>query len=56
MTDQDWEKLNNSLIDVFSPNGTGYRINAGELDLAGKSGTAQVVDMTQEQSMTRFEK
>lgn len=46
MTDQDWEKLNNSLIDVvYSPNGTGYRINAGELDLAGKSGTAQVVDI-----------
>ena len=46
MTDQDWKKLNNSLIDVvYSPNGTGYRINAGELDLAGKSGTAQVVDI-----------
>ena len=46
VTDQDWEKLNNSLIDVvYSPNGTGYRINAGELDLAGKSGTAQVVDI-----------
>ena len=46
MSDLDWEKLNKALIDViYSPNGTGYRINAGNLKLAGKSGTAQVVDI-----------
>jgi penicillin-binding protein 2 len=46
LTEDDWSKLNNSLIDViYSPNGTGYRINAGDLMLAGKSGTAQVVDI-----------
>ncbi len=42
----DWVKLNQALIDVvYSKNGTGYRINAGDLRLAGKSGTAQVVDI-----------
>ena len=42
----DWVKLNQSLIDVvYSENGTGYRIEAGELNLAGKSGTAQLVDI-----------
>ena len=46
MSDSDWEKLNKALIDViYSPNGTGFRINAGALKLAGKSGTAQVVDI-----------
>ena len=46
ITDEDWNKLQSSLVDViYSPNGTGYRINAGELKLAGKSGTAQVVDI-----------
>ena len=46
MSDLDWEKLNKALIDViYSPNGTGFRINAGALKLAGKSGTAQVVDI-----------
>ena len=46
ITEQDWNKLQASLIDViYSPNGTGYRINAGALKLAGKSGTAQVVDI-----------
>lgn len=46
MTDEDWDKLNRSLIDViYSPNGTGYRIQAGDTKLAGKSGTAQVVDI-----------
>ena len=44
--EEDWNKLHSSLIDViYSPNGTGYSINAGELKLAGKSGTAQVVDI-----------
>ncbi len=43
----DWVKLNQALIDVvYSSNGTGYRINAGNLNLAGKSGTAQVVDIS----------
>ncbi len=42
----DWVKLNQALIDVvYSSNGTGYRIKAGNLNLAGKSGTAQVVDI-----------
>ena len=46
MSDLDWERLNRALIDViYSPNGTGYSINAGNLKLAGKSGTAQVVDI-----------
>ena len=46
ITEEDWKKLHSSLINViYSPNGTGYRINAGELKLAGKSGTAQVVDI-----------
>ena len=46
LTEEDWSKLNDSLVDViYSPNGTGYRINAGNLMLAGKSGTAQVVDI-----------
>ena len=46
LTDEDWDKLNRSLIDViYSPNGTGYRIQAGDTKLAGKSGTAQVVDI-----------
>jgi Cell division protein FtsI/penicillin-binding protein 2 len=42
----DWVKLNQALIDVvYSSNGTGYKIEAGNLNLAGKSGTAQVVDI-----------
>ena len=42
----DWVKLNQGLIDVvYSSNGTGYKIKAGNLNLAGKSGTAQVVDI-----------
>ena len=42
----DWVKLNQALIDVvYSSNGTGYKIKAGNLNLAGKSGTAQVVDI-----------
>ena len=42
----DWVKLNQALIDVvYSKNGTGYRINAGNLRLAGKSGTSQVIDI-----------
>ena len=46
LTDEDWNKLHSSLVNViYSQNGTGYRINAGELNLAGKSGTAQVVDI-----------
>ena len=44
--ESDWVKLNQALIDVvYSENGTGYRIKAGNLNLAGKSGTAQVVDI-----------
>ena len=46
LTDEDWSRLHQSLTDViYSPNGTGFRINAGDLKLAGKSGTAQVVDI-----------
>tara|TARA_B100001996_G_scaffold249667_1_gene193549 strand:- start:2164 stop:3951 length:1788 start_codon:yes stop_codon:yes gene_type:complete len=46
MEELDWVKLNQALIDVvYSKNGTGYRIKAGNLNLAGKSGTAQVVDI-----------
>ena len=46
MTELDWDRLNKALIDViYSENGTGFRINAGDLKLAGKSGTAQVVDI-----------
>ena len=42
----DWEKLNQALIDVlYSRNGTAYRVNPGELRLAGKSGTSQIVDI-----------
>ncbi len=42
----DWVKLNQALIDVvYSSNGTGYRINPGNLNLAGKSGTAQVINI-----------
>ena len=47
LKDEDWNKVHDALVDViYSPNGTGYRINAGELNLAGKSGTAQVVDIS----------
>tara|TARA_B100001057_G_scaffold85681_2_gene81535 strand:- start:6491 stop:8278 length:1788 start_codon:yes stop_codon:yes gene_type:complete len=47
LSEEDWSKVHNALVDViYSPNGTGYRINAGELNLAGKSGTAQVVDIS----------
>ena len=47
LKEEDWNKVHAALIDViYSPNGTGYRINAGELNLAGKSGTAQVVDIS----------
>ena len=46
MTELDWDRLNKALIDViYSKNGTGFRIDAGDLRLAGKSGTAQVVDI-----------
>ena len=46
LSEEDWNKLHSALINVvYSKNGTGYRINAGELNLAGKSGTAQVVDI-----------
>ncbi len=46
LSEEDWNKLHSALIKVvYSKNGTGYRINAGELNLAGKSGTAQVVDI-----------
>ena len=42
----DWERINKSLVDVvYSPSGTAYRVNAGELKMAGKSGTSQVVDI-----------
>ena len=44
--ESDWVRLNQALIDViYSSNGTGYRIKPGDLNLAGKSGTAQVVDI-----------
>ena len=47
LKEEDWNKVHDALVDViYSPNGTGYRINAGELNLAGKSGTAQVVDIS----------
>ena len=47
LSEEDWSKVHNALVDViYSPNGTGYRINAGKLNLAGKSGTAQVVDIS----------
>ena len=47
LSEEDWSKVHNALVDViYSPNGTGYPINAGELNLAGKSGTAQVVDIS----------
>ena len=47
LSDDDWEKLNNSLINVvYSPNGTAFRVNAGNLKMAGKSGTSQVVDIS----------
>ncbi|MDA1056416.1 MAG: penicillin-binding transpeptidase domain-containing protein, partial [Proteobacteria bacterium] len=46
LTDYDWEKLHESLINVvYSPNGTGFRINAGNLKMAGKSGTSQIIDI-----------
>jgi penicillin-binding protein 2 len=47
LSDDDWDKLNNSLINVvYSPNGTAFRVNAGNLKMAGKSGTSQVVDIS----------
>ena len=47
MSDDDWERLNSSLINVvYSPNGTAFRVNAGNLKMAGKSGTSQVVDIS----------
>ena len=47
LSDDDWEKLNNSLINVvYSPNGTAFSVNAGNLKMAGKSGTSQVVDIS----------
>ena len=46
LSEEDWNKLHSALINVvYSKNGTGYKINAGKLNLAGKSGTAQVVDI-----------
>ncbi len=46
LSDDDWKRLNNSLINVvYSPNGTAFRVNAGNLKMAGKSGTSQVVDI-----------
>lgn len=47
LSDDDWDRLNNSLINVvYSPNGTAFRVNAGNLKMAGKSGTSQVVDIS----------
>ena len=47
LTEYDWKKLNDSLIKVvYSPNGTAFRVNAGSLNMAGKSGTSQVVDIS----------
>jgi penicillin-binding protein 2 len=47
LSDDDWERLNSSLINVvYSPNGTAFRVNAGNLKMAGKSGTSQVVDIS----------
>ena len=31
---------------VYSPNGTAFRVKAGNLKMAGKSGTSQVVDIS----------
>tara|TARA_Y100001935_G_scaffold255500_1_gene268978 strand:- start:7632 stop:9419 length:1788 start_codon:yes stop_codon:yes gene_type:complete len=53
----DWVKLNQSLIDVvYSKNGTGYRIEAGELNLAGKSGTAQLVEINSREEYNEVRK
>ena len=47
LSDDDWERLNSSLINVvYSPNGTAFSVNAGNLKMAGKSGTSQVVDIS----------
>jgi len=47
LSDDDWDRLNSSLINVvYSPNGTAFRVNAGNLKMAGKSGTSQVVDIS----------
>jgi len=47
LSNDDWERLNTSLINVvYSPNGTAFRVNAGDLKMAGKSGTSQVVDIS----------
>ena len=47
LSDDDWDRLNSSLINVvYSPNGTAFRVNAGDLKMAGKSGTSQVVDIS----------
>ena len=42
----DWDRLNKALIDViYSENGTGFRIDAGDLRLAGKVAHSKVVDI-----------
>ena len=47
LSDDDWDRLNSSLINVvYSPNVTAFRVNAGNLKMAGKSGTSQVVDIS----------
>ena len=43
MTEEDWKQLHESLTQViYSRNGTGIRIQPGDMKLAGKTGTAQV--------------
>jgi len=47
LSNEDWERLNTSLINVvYSPNGTAFSVNAGNIKMAGKSGTSQVVDFS----------
>jgi len=47
LSNEDWERLNTSLINVvYSPNGTAFSVNAGNIKMAGKSGTSQVVDIS----------
>ena len=43
LTEEDWKQLHESLTQViYSRNGTGIRIQPGDMKLAGKTGTAQV--------------
>ena len=47
ISDDDWSRIHEAMIGVvYSKNGTGYRINPGELKLAGKSGTSQLKKFT----------